>query len=89
MKYTYLAIIVVIAIGVIFAAIMYQPYGECNALGDKIQENQELRDSMFEKIESGELTKAQEFGTLVIIEKLLEVHDENIQEWKISCRPLM
>ncbi len=89
MKTTYLAIIVVIVVGVVFAAIMYQPYGECSALFDKIEENQELRESLLEKIESGKLTKAGELGTMVVIAKLLEVHDENVQEWKISCRPLM
>ena len=52
MKYTFAAIIGVVIIGVVLGVVMYQPYGECSALFDKIEENQELRDSLLEKIES-------------------------------------
>jgi len=79
MKYTYLAIIVVIVVGVIFAAIMYQPYGECIALNKDLQENQKLIKKVLD-------TKG--FPTELYY-KLSDAYDLKKEEYLAQCRLLM
>jgi len=80
MKYTYLVIIVIIAVGVIFAAIMYQPYGECIALNKELVKHLELLTTISEG----------PGGTLnAIYAPLAEKYDLKKAEYVASCRALM
>jgi len=80
MKHMYLAIIVSIAVGVIFAAIMYQPYGECIALNKELVKHLELMTTISEG----------PGGTLNAAYVLLaEKYDLKKAEYVASCRALM
>ena len=80
MKYTYLTIIVIIAVGVIFGAIMYQPYGECIALNKELVKHLELMTTISEG----------PGGTLNAAYVLLaELYDLKKAEYVASCRALM
>jgi len=79
MKYTYLAIIVIIAVGVIFGAIMYQPYGECIAMNKDLQDNLKAMIMIEDRI--GTQNDA--------YYKLAESYDLKKAEYEASCRALM
>ncbi len=80
MKHMYLAIIVSIAVGVIFAAIMYQPYGECIALNEDLQKHLKLMTTISEG-PGGTLNAAY----ILLAEK----YDLKKAEYEASCRALM
>ena len=71
--------IVIIAVGVIFGAIMYQPYGECIALNEDLQERLKTMTIIADKI--GTQNEA--------YYKLAESYDLKKAEYVASCRALM
>ncbi len=79
MKSTYLAIIVIIAVGVIILVVAYQPYGECIAMNKDLQEQVKLIMKVADKL-----------GTQnEVFIKLSDAYDLNKEEYYASCRPLM
>jgi len=79
MKYTITAIIGVVVIALVFAAIMYQPYGECLALNKDLQEDLRLMKKVLDNIG----LQNDVYSTLA------ENYDLKKAEYLAQCRALM